>query len=220
MDIFDALSLIGGLCLFLFGMNLMGPSLEKRAGDGLKTILGKLNTYPLSDSDSHESAKLLHMIGDFERISDHAVNILESAEELREKGIEFTEQAKAELKNIIAAVDESVSLAVKSFTEDDLTAASAVEPLDQIVDVLKSRLRSNHIQRMQKGECSIEAGFIWSDLLNNLERVSDHCSNIAGCVIEMSHSSLDLHGYLKTVKAGSPEYEEQFREYSDKYVSF
>lgn len=185
MDIFDALSLIGGLCLFLFGMNLMGPSLEKRAGDGLKTILGKLNTYPLSDSDSHESAKLLHMIGDFERISDHAVNILESAEELREKGIEFTEQAKAELKNIIAAVDESVSLAVKSFTEDDLTAASAVEPLDQIVDVLKSRLRSNHIQRMQKGECSIEAGFIWSDLLNNLERVSDHCSNIAGCVIEM-----------------------------------
>lgn len=220
MDIFDALSLIGGLCLFLFGMNLMGPSLEKRAGDGLKTILGKLNTYPLSDSDSHESAKLLHMIGDFERISDHAVNILESAEELREKGIEFTEQAKAELKNIIAAVDESVSLAVKSFTEDDLTAASAVEPLDQIVDVLKSRLRSNHIQRMQKGECSIEAGFIWSDLLNNLERVSDHCSNIAGCVIEMSHSSLDLHGYLKTVKAGSPEYEEKFREYSDKYVSF
>lgn len=220
MDIFDALSLIGGLCLFLFGMNLMGPSLEKRAGDGLKTILGKLNTYPLSDSDSHESAKLLHMIGDFERISDHAVNILESAEELREKGIEFTEQAKAELKNIIAAVDESVSLAVKSFTEDDLTAASAVEPLDQIVDVLKSRLRSNHIQRMQKGECSIEAGFIWSDLLNNLERVSDHCSNIAGCVIEMSHSSLDLHGYLKTVKAGSLEYEEQFREYSDKYVSF
>ena len=220
MDIFDALSLIGGLCLFLFGMNLMGPSLEKRAGDGLKTILGKLNTYPLSDSDSHESAKLLHMIGDFERISDHAVNILESAEELREKGIEFTEQAKAELKNIIAAVDESVSLAVKSFTEDDLTAASAIEPLDQIVDVLKSRLRSNHIQRMQKGECSIEAGFIWSDLLNNLERVSDHCSNIAGCVIEMSHSSLDLHGYLKTVKAGSLEYEEQFREYSDKYVSF
>lgn len=220
MDIFDALSLIGGLCLFLFGMNLMGPSLEKRAGDGLKTILGKLNTYPLSDSDSHESAKLLHMIGDFERISDHAVNILESAEELREKGIEFTEQAKAELKNIIAAVDESVSLAVKSFTEDDLTAASAVEPLDQIVDVLKSRLRSNHIQRMQKGECSIEAGFIWSDLLNNLERVSDHCSNIAGCVIEMSHSSLDLHGYLKTVKAGSPEYEEKFKKYSDKYVSF
>lgn len=220
MDIFDALSLIGGLCLFLFGMNLMGPSLEKRAGDGLKTILGKLNTYPLSDSDSHESAKLLHMMGDFERISDHAVNILESAEELREKGIEFTEQAKAELKNIIAAVDESVSLAVKSFTEDDLTAASAVEPLEQIVDVLKSRLRSNHIQRMQKGECSIEAGFIWSDLLNNLERVSDHCSNIAGCVIEMSHSSLDLHGYLKTVKAGSLEYEEQFKEYSDKYVSF
>lgn len=220
MDIFDALSLIGGLCLFLFGMNLMGPSLEKRAGDGLKTILGKLNTYPLSDSDSHESAKLLHMMGDFERISDHAVNILESAEELREKGIEFTEQAKAELKNIIAAVDESVSLAVKSFTEDDLTAASAVEPLEQIVDVLKLRLHSNHIQRMQKGECSIEAGFIWSDLLNNLERVSDHCSNIAGCVIEMSHSSLDLHGYLKTVKAGSPEYEEKFREYSDKYVSF
>ena len=220
MDIFDALSLIGGLCLFLFGMNLMGSYLEKRAGDGFKPILEKLNTYPLSDSDSHESAKLLHIIGDFERISDHAVNILESAEELREKGIEFTGQAKAELKNIIAAVDESVSLAVKSFTEDDLTAASAVEPLDQIVDVLKSRLRSNHIQRMQKGECSIEAGFIWSDLLNNLERVSDHCSNIAGCVIEMSHSSLDLHGYLKTVKAGSPEYEEQFREYSDKYVSF
>ncbi len=196
-----------------------GEDRGDRYEDVLGSFLVKLNTYPMNDKDSNESAKLLHVIGDLERISDHAVSVLRSVEELREKGIEFTGAAQSELKVMLEAVNESVSLAVKSFVEDDVTAAAAVEPLEQIVDVLKAKLRSNHIRRMQKGNCSIEAGFIWSDLLNSLERVSDHCSNIAGCVIEMTHASLGLHGYLRGVKAEDTEYRKILAVYEEKYLA-
>ncbi len=195
-----------------------GEARADRYEDVLGSYLVKLNTYPMNDADSNESAKLLHVIGDFERISDHAVSVLKSVEELREKGIVFSESAQNELRVMISAVNESVVLAVKSFVEDDITAAASVEPLEQIVDVLKAKLRSNHIRRMQKGDCSIEAGFIWSDLLNSLERVSDHCSNIAGCVIEMSHASLDLHSYLRGVKAEGGEYRRILEGYEKKYL--
>ena len=194
---------------------------EKEA-DHYEDILGsylvKLSTYPLSDSDSHESAKLLHMIGDFERISDHAVNILKSAEEMRDKEIKFTDKAQTEITNMINAVNETVELSVRAFVENDLKAATLVEPLEQIVDKLKAALRSNHIQRMQRGECSIEVGFVWSDLLTNLERVSDHCSNIAGCIIEMAHDSMDLHGYLGSVKRDNENYREAYENYKEKYL--
>ncbi len=195
-----------------------GEGLADKYEDVLGSYLVKLNTYPMSDKDSNESAKLLHVIGDFERISDHAVSVLKSVEEMREKGIEFTGAAQAEIKVMLEAVNESVALAVKSFVEDDVIAAASVEPLEQIVDALKAKLRSNHIRRMQKGNCSIEAGFIWSDLLNSLERVSDHCSNIAGCVIEMSHASLGVHGYLRGVKAEDVTYREMLENYENKYL--
>ncbi len=195
-----------------------GEGRADRYEDVLGTFLVKLNTYPMSDKDSNESTKLLHVIGDFERISDHAVSVLKSVDELRGKGMEFSDDAKAELRVMVDAVNESVSLAVKSFLDNDIKAAVAVVPLEQVVDVLKARLRSNHISRMQKGNCSIEAGFVWSDLLNSLERVSDHCANIAGCVIEMSHASLDMHSYLRSFKTGNSEYEAMLEGYGKQYL--
>jgi phosphate:Na+ symporter len=186
--------------------------------DILGTYLVKLSSREMSDKDSGESAKLLHMIGDFERISDHAVNILESAEEAKNKGISFTVPARRELKVITDAVIEICDMSMTAFAKDDLQIACQVEPLEQVVDALKEQLRTRHILRLQRGECSIEAGFIWSDLLTNLERVADHCSNIAGCVIEMSHSSLELHEYLNGVKAGSREFIDLYHEFARKYA--
>ena len=171
----------------------------------------------MSAADSTESAKLLHVIGDFERISDHAVNILESAEEIREKNIQFSREATRELKIITAAVEEIVTLAVTAFRTGDLAMAQQVEPLEEVIDTLKEQLRSRHIIRMQNGECSIAAGFVWSDLLTNLERVSDHCSNIAGCILEMAHASLDLHEFLSAKNRGA-ELLEQYRDYARKYA--
>ena len=185
--------------------------------DILGSYLVKLNTYPLTDKDMRESAKLLHLIGDIERISDHAVNIVESAEELNEKGIVFSDFAKEELRVIISAVHEIVELTYTAYANNDIRAAKCVEPLEQVIDNLKEKLRTRHIERLQAGGCTIEAGFIWGDLLNNLERVSDHCSNIAGCVIEMAHNSLDLHHYLKSIKEGKGEFVEDYERYSAAY---
>ena len=186
--------------------------------DILGTYLVKLSAMPLSEQDTVESSELLHMIGDLERISDHAVNLLEAGQELREKNIVFTAAAQAELKQLTSAVDEVVELAMRAFSANDLTAAAQVEPLEQVVDDLKEKLRLRHIGRLQRGECSIEAGFIWSDLLTDLERVADHCSNIAGCVLEMRHERLDLHGYLDTVRTGSAEYTAAYGNYARKYA--
>ena len=186
--------------------------------DILGTYLVKLSAMTLSEQDTVEAAELLHMIGDLERISDHAVNLLEAGEELREKKIVFTPSAQAELRQLTAAVDEVVDLAVRAFVHKDLTAASLVEPLEQVVDDLKEKLRGNHILRLQRGECSIEAGFVWSDLLTDLERVADHCSNIAGCVLEMRYERLDLHGYLGTVRTDNAEYTAQYESFARKYA--
>ena len=186
--------------------------------DILGTYLVKLSAMPLSEQDTVEVSELLHMIGDLERISDHAVNLLESGEELRAKKITFTPAAQEELKQLTAAVDEVVGLAMSAFTTGDLAAAALVEPLEQVVDELKEKLRLRHIGRLQRGECSIDAGFIWSDLLTDLERVADHCSNIAGCVLEMRYERLDLHGYLDTVRSGSAEYAAAYGNYARKYA--
>ncbi len=186
--------------------------------DTIGTYLVKLSSHQLSDSDSNESAKLLRVIGDFERISDHAVNILESAEEMKDKKLDFSADADKELAVITGAVGEILELARRSFVDNDLTAANLVEPLEQVVDTLKDQLRARHILRLQRGECTIEAGFIWSDLLTSLERVADHCSNIAGCVIETAHSSLDLHEYLREVKATNPDFISMYNDFASKYA--
>ena len=189
-----------------------------RYEDELGTYLVKLSGCHLSDQDRVEAAELLHMIGDFERISDHAVNILESTEELRGKGIAFTQPAIEEMSKMFGAVDEIMDLALTAFIHRDLSAAREVEPLEQVVDTLKEQLRSRHILRLQEGKCSMEAGFVWADMLTDLERIADHCSNIAGCVVQMQKSRLDIHGYLDGIRSGSDEYRQRYDFYARKYA--
>ena len=186
--------------------------------DILGTYLVKLSARQISESDSREAAKLLKLIGDFERIADHAVNLVESAEELREKGLALTEAARSELSVISAAVSDILDLSLASFLQNDLTAAAKVEPLEQTIDQLKERLRTRHILRLQKGGCTIDAGFVWLDLLTNLERTADHCSNIAGCVIDAAHDNLNLHQSLREIRDGNEEFQERYREYRHKYA--
>ncbi len=194
---------------------------EKKADkyeDKLGSYLVKVSALELSDEDSVEATKLLHIISDFERISDHAVNVLSSAEEIEEKKLAFSDKAKSELMTLVSAVEEITQLAYKSFKENDLHSAMMVEPLEQVVDDLRDKIKSKHIKRLQEGRCTIELGFILGDLLTNLERVSDHCSNIAGLVLEIEHKEMDIHKYLRQMKK-SPEsdYNKLYDEYSEKY---
>ena len=187
--------------------------------DALGTYLVKLSSQNLSARDSTEAAKILFLIGEFERIADYAMNISESAHEMYDKKIEFSEQAQKELSVMMAAVDEVVEKAVKAFTEEDLSLAAKVEPLEEVIDDLKSTIKKQHVVRLQCNECTIGIGFVFSDLLTVLERISDHCSNIAGCVIEMSHDSLNMHDYLYKAKhEPNNEFAQQYREYSVKYA--
>ncbi len=188
--------------------------------DMLGTYLVKLSSRSMTERDSHEITKLLHLIGDFERISDHAVNILESAEEMNDKKLSFSNEAKKELSVLCGAVTEILDITYQSLHDGDIEFASQVEPLEQVIDNLKDKVKANHVRRLQKSECTIEHGFVLSDLLNNLERVSDHCSNIAGCVIEISRfDALDMHEYLNAIKSGNNEdYIENYKAYAEKYT--
>ena len=186
--------------------------------DKLGSFLVRISGKELSTSDSREASKLLHTIGDFERIGDHAVNLLGVAKEIADKGISFSEQARKELRVLAAALDEIITLTVTAFEENNLDLAKDIEPLEQVVDRLASQIKANHIARLQKGDCTIELGFVLSDLLNNFERVSDHCSNIAVAMIEVAHSSFDTHKYLRNVKSDSnADFSERFNEYELKY---
>ena len=196
-------------------------SLENKADiyeDALGTYLVKLSACSLDVKDSKQVTKLLHIIGDFERISDHAVNIVESAEEMKDKKISFSDEAQRELAVMRLAIDDILTATRDAFINNDVKKASDVEPLEQVVDDMRDQIKLNHIIRLQKSECTIEHGFILSDLLTNFERVSDHCSNIAGCVIEISEfDALDMHKYLANVREGSAGYEEKYNEYKRKY---
>ncbi|MEE0928226.1 MAG: Na/Pi cotransporter family protein [Acutalibacteraceae bacterium] len=183
--------------------------------DRLGSYLVKVSSLGLSDDDSLETTKLLHIINDFERISDHSVNILQSAQEIVDKKLEFSGEAKRELSVLMNAVDEIVDLAFNSFVLNDLDSAIQVEPLEEVVDNLKDAIKSRHVARLQKGDCTIELGFILTDLLTNLERVSDHCSNIAGCMLEMAHKDMAIHKYLRSVKDGD---KQEFNHYFDYFT--
>ena len=186
--------------------------------DKLGTFLVKLSSHSMSDNDSRQVAKLLHTIGDFERLGDHAVNLLRSAQEIREKKIVFSDQAARELRELTEALSEILELTIRSFTENDLTLAQRVEPLEQVIDAMISVAKNSHIERLQAGTCTIQTGFVWSDLLTNYERVSDHCSNIAVALIETSAGSFGTHQYLNTVKAtGSHDFAAVYQEYAKKY---
>ncbi len=196
-------------------------SAEKKT-DKYEDILGsylvKVSALELTDKDGAEAARLLHIIGDFERISDHAASILKSAEELGDKKMRFSGEADKELKTMVNAVLEIVELAYRSFTEKDKEAIKCIEPLEQVVDDLKAMLKSQHIRRLTKGECTIEQGFVFSDIITNLERVADHCTNIAECVRETEHREMDMHSYAKKVKKENiSHYNERYEEYKVKY---
>ncbi len=185
--------------------------------DILGTYLIKLSEKQISKADSEKAAKLLKIIGDYERIADHAVNLVESEEEMQSKGLSLTSAAVYEFQIIASAVHEIVDLSLSAFLSDDLKAASMVEPLEEVIDQMKEQMRTRHILRLQQGAYSIDTGFIWSDLLTNLERTADHCSNIAGCVIDMAHHNLNLHESLRSIRNDSEEFQRQFRAYVEKY---
>ena len=171
-----------------------------RYEDELGTYLVKLNNKNLSERDSHSVSTMLHCIGDFERISDHAVNIMESAQELHEKKLTFSAQARNELQVLIAAVSRIVDTAYQIFDKQDLNLTEDVEPLEEIVDELSKELKRRHINRLRSGECTIEMGFILTDLLTSLERIADHCSNISVCITQVRENLYDTHSHLDTVK--------------------
>ena len=185
--------------------------------DIIGTYLVQLSSRSLSDGESQESTELLKTIGDFERISDHAVNVLESAEELQSKKLSFSPAAMAEYQTLARATRRILHLSLDSFRQDDPVQAAQVEPLEQVIDTLKEELRTRHILRMRRGQCSIEAGFVWVDLLTDLERTSDHCSNVAGCVIDAGRHNLNLHETLRAAQTQDPDYAGRFRAYAQEY---
>ncbi len=186
--------------------------------DILSTYLVKLSAEQMGTAESEEAAALLKSIGDFERISDHAVNTLESAEELRDKNLTFSPSAVAEFSVLSGAVSEILDLSLACFEKNDSAIAAEVEPLEQVIDQLKESMRTRHIRRLQQGGCSIELGFILSDLLTGLERTSDHCSNIAGCVIDTAQHNLNLHESLRATRLESSDFIREFNRYARKYA--
>ena len=186
--------------------------------DILGTYLVKLSRHRVSDSDSSEISKLLKVIGDFERISDHSINILESAEELKEKEMQFTPDAIKELDVLCGAVSEILTLSYNAFVNNDLQYARDIEPLEQVIDGLKTNLRNGHINRLKNGECSIEAGFVWADLITNLERTADHCSNIAACIMDAAQNNMNVHQSVRDMKVNSEYFTSKYAFYAGKYA--
>ena len=190
-----------------------------RYEDQLGTLLVQLSGKALSDEDSRNISKQLHTIGDFERIGDHAVNLLKTAQEIHEKDIRFSGQALEELKILLSALRDILRVTTKAFAEEDLPLAARVEPLEQVIDGLIADIKSNHIVRLRKGHCTIEMGFVLSDLLTNCERVSDHCSNIAVAQIETAQSLYQAHEYLNALKsAGDASFQSAFENYCRQYA--
>ena len=188
--------------------------------DKLGSYLLQLGSKNLTVNDSQTVNKLLHCIGDFERISDHAVNIMECAKEMSDKGLQFSKKATEEVNIFSNAIIEIIDTAMNAFEKDDIDIAKSVEPLEEVIDHIRTEVRSRHIKRLRKGKCTIEMGFVLTDLITNYERVADHCSNIAVCMIQVhDNNNFDMHGYLNDLKSASnEEFTNKFRAYSEKYM--
>ncbi|HIX32673.1 MAG TPA: Na/Pi cotransporter family protein [Candidatus Gemmiger avium] len=186
--------------------------------DVLGTYLVHLSSRSMTLDDSREVSKLLNTIADFERIGDHAVNVLKAARELHDKQLRFSEAARQEMQVLTGAVQEALDKTLDAFRKDDVYLAGKVEPIEQVVDELTRELKARHILRLQNGVCTIELGFIFSDLLNNYERVADHCSNVAVAVIEMAQDSFDTHEYLASIKAGDAKFAQRLEKYRRRYT--
>ena len=185
--------------------------------DRIGTTLVQLNAQALSEHDSQVSSRVLRAIGDFERLGDHAINLADIAKEIHEKKMHFSESATKEMDVLTEALEDILERAYRVYKTCDEAAAVDVEPLEQVIDYLTRDIKANHIRRLQAGACTIEAGFILADILNNFERVSDHCSNIAVSVIETSHSSFETHNYLNKTKFGNKKFNENFDKFSAQY---
>lgn len=201
------------------GLVLHYEDIVDRYEDELGTYLVKLNGKSLTKKDSQIVSMLLHVIGDFERISDHAVNIKEAAEEMRDKKLKFSDKAAAELKVYTTAIHEIVNMAFDAFTTENVEAAGNVEPLEEVMDYLKAELKDRHVRRLRKGKCTIELGFVLTDLITNYERVADHCSNIAVCLIQVvGNDGFDTHEYLDNIKSkDNEEFKIKVHWYKEKY---
>ncbi len=186
--------------------------------DEIGSYLVELSARDLSASDSVEVTKMLHMISDFERLSDHAVNLMEAAAEMHDKQLAFSDDAMAELDVMMAAVAEILDHALGSYGQNDMDTARLVEPLEEVIDGLQAGIKANHIRRLKENGCTIEQGFILTDILTDLERVADHCSNIAGCVIEIAQGGLGMHGYTESLKKGDGDYKRAVLAYGKKYA--
>lgn len=188
--------------------------------DRLGTYLVQLSARQLMEADSNEIGMFLHMIGDFERISDHAVNLTEVAQEMHDKKISFSDAAKAELNIFSDALTEILNNSIDAFLTENLDEARMVEPLEEVIDAMQADIRARHVLRLREGTCTIELGFVLSDLLTNMERVSDHCSNIAATLIQTKNETFDMHSYLQSVKAadGNQDFTARVNEYSERFT--
>ncbi len=194
-------------------------ALTDKYEDKLSTYLVKISSNELTVAESHEVGRMIHSLSDFERIADHALNISKVSEEISTKKIVFSDEATNELKTLEAALIEIVNMSFDSFTDDDTEMASHVEPLEQVIDKLKDELTSRHVERLQTGKCTIQLGFVFSDILTNFERISDHCSNIAVCTLQLHSSKLDAHKFLRKFKAANnTEFKDEYKLYADKYT--
>jgi len=184
--------------------------------DRINSYLIKIAKSNLTGADSRSVSKMMHCVGNFERISDHAVNLVESAQEMHDKGIMFSEECINEITVITDAIKENINKAFDSYVRNDLAIAHKVEPLEEVVDNLSTELKNRHIRRLQNDECTVELGYIFQDVLTNLERISDHCSNIAGCLIETDEKT-NLHAYLHDVKENDEVFRTEYRTYAEEY---
>lgn len=186
--------------------------------DLLGSYLVKLSSRNLTEKDSRSLSTILHCIGDFERISDHAINIEESARKLYDQKLKFSEKAVGEVQVFTRAVTDILNLSIRAFEEEDEELANDIEPLEEVVDRLNKKMKKRHVKRLQNGKCNIETGLILSDLATNFERVADHCSNIGVCVIQIKEDSFDTHEYLDTLDKGEDTYfNQKYKEYKNIY---
>lgn len=214
----NAIALLTNYDEELAGKIVEAEDLVDRYEDELGTYLVKLSTKSISEQDSTIVSKLLHCIGDFERISDHALNLKEAAAEMQAKNLTFSKEAKAELSVLENAVKQVLSEAVESFENDDKMLALEVEPLEEVIDELKDELKIRHIGRLRAGQCTIELGFILSDITTNYERIADHCSNIAVCVLQFEDRDMEAHDYLGKMKADNEEFKQKYKRYKNLYI--
>ena len=185
--------------------------------DKIGTTLVQLNSKALSEHDSQISSRVLRAIGDFERLGDHAMNLVDIAKEIHDKKLQFSEKAMKEMEILTEALEDILERAYRVYKTSDEVAAVDIEPLEQVIDYLTRDIKANHVRRLQEGTCTIETGFVLSDILTNFERVSDHCSNIAVSVIETTHSAWETHSYLNKIKFGNKHFNDNFTKFSEQY---